>query len=84
MLDCLLTGLLLESLYKQNNQLLAGRRSEITAQVIASFLLDGLATDIVVYTKGLAKDYVYISEQLLMLWLDSSKSPVKTLWRKLK
>ena len=48
----MLTGLLLEYLYKQNNQLLAGRRSEIIAQVIASLLLEGLGIGIVVYTKG--------------------------------
>ena len=52
MIDCLLTGLLLGSLYKQNNKLLAGRRSMIIAQVIASLLLDGLAIGVVVLTKG--------------------------------
>ena len=39
-------------------------------------MLDGLAIAIVV-TKGLAKGYVYVFEQLLRLWLDSSKTPVK-------
>ena len=80
----LLTGLLLEFLYKQNNQSFAGRMSDIIVQVIANFLLDGLAIGIVVYTKGLAKYYVCISKQLLMLWLDSSESPVKDLSRQLK
>ena len=50
--DCLLTGLLLESMYKQNNQLLAGRKSEIITEAIASLLLDGLAIGIVVYSNG--------------------------------
>ena len=49
MLDSLLPGLLLKSLYKQSNQSFVGRRSEIIAQVIASLLLDGLAIGIVVY-----------------------------------
>ena len=40
-------------------------------------MLDGLSIAIVVYTKNKSKDNAHISEQLLMLWLDSSKSPDK-------
>ena len=59
LLDCLLTGLLLESLYKQNNQLLAGRRSEIIAQVIASLLLDGLAIGLLLFIQKVNPKIMY-------------------------